>query len=106
MSQTALSSATYRRDLGDGLVLRWSTAAEMEGIIQLYSFVFRDNAEAPLNENIAHWTRDMMGGQHPLITAGDCALVEDTAKGGIVAATCLLWQPWEYAGIRFPLGRP
>ena len=37
-----LSHPAYRRDLGGGLVLRWSTAADVEGIGQLYSYVFRN----------------------------------------------------------------
>ena len=44
---TQLSHPTYRRDLGGGLVLRWSTAADAEGIAQLYGFVFRGKPEDP-----------------------------------------------------------
>src|SRR6266508_5043222 len=32
----AMSEPTYRRDLGGGLVLRWSTAADIEGLGLLY----------------------------------------------------------------------
>ena len=49
MATHAMSEPAYRRDLGGGLVLRWSTAADVEGIGQLYSFVFRNKPEAPLN---------------------------------------------------------
>jgi hypothetical protein len=103
---TQLSHPTYRRDLGGGLVLRWSTAADAEGIAQLYGFVFRGKPEDPLNSSMMIWTRDMMSGRHPLIDPGDFALVEDTDRGAIVAATCLLRQTWEYDGIAFPVGRP
>ena len=42
--QTAISTS-YRRDLGDGLVLRWSTAEDTERIATLHSMVHRDKAE-------------------------------------------------------------
>ena len=106
MSTATMSDAAYRRELGDGLVLRWATGADTDGITQLYSHVFRDSPDDPLNEPIATWARDMMSGHHPLITAGDFAVVEDPARQAIVAATCLLWQTWEYAGIAVPIGRP
>lgn len=106
VSTLSLSDADYRRDLGNGLLLRWSTAADIEGLVQLYSYVFRDGPEHPLNHPLAAWTREMMSGEHPLITSGDFALVEDTRRRGIVAGTCLLSQTWEYAGIPFPVGRP
>ena len=106
MTKRALSEASYRRSLGDNLVLRWSTAADAEGLGQLYSHVFRENAEAPLNMYAVAWTYDLLSGRHPLISPGDFALVEDTRRRTIVSATCLLTQTWEYEGIPFPIGRP
>jgi hypothetical protein len=101
-----LSHPAYRRDLGGGLVLRWSKAADVENIGQLYSYVFRGKPEDPLNHTMNAWTHDLMGGRHPLIDPGDFALVENTDGGGVVAATCLIRQTWEYEGIAFPAGRP
>ena len=89
---TPLSHPTYRRELGGGLVLRWSTAADTEGIAQLYGFVFRGKPDEPLNFGTIAWTRDMMSGRHPLIGPGDFALVEDADRGRVVSATCLLDQ--------------
>jgi hypothetical protein len=34
-----------RQDLGNGLIARWSTAADVENISQLASIVFRDKEE-------------------------------------------------------------
>ena len=104
--QTQLSHPAYRRDLGGGLVLRWSTAADVEGIGQLYSFVFRNKLEDPPTQHMNVWTQDLMGGRHPLIGAGDFAVVENTDGGEIIAATGLIRQTWEYDGIAFPVGRP
>src|SRR5258707_7914189 len=42
---------SYRRDLGDGLVLRWSTAQDTERIATLLSMVYRDKADEPPNTN-------------------------------------------------------
>ena len=106
MATLSLSDSAYRRDLGGGLVLRWSVAADAEAIGELYGYVFRRNAEEPRNESMIAWQRDLMSGRHPLIGPGDFALVEDTDSGAMVAATCLLWEMWEYDGIAFPAGRP
>ena len=96
----------YRRELGGGLVLRWSKAADEEALVALYRQVFRQSKDAPPNSTIGPWVRDMMSGRHPLLGAGDFALVEDTDAGKIVAATCLMDQVWEYEGIALPVGRP
>ncbi|WP_026370495.1 GNAT family N-acetyltransferase [Kallotenue papyrolyticum] len=101
-----LSDVRYRRTLGDGLLLRWSIAEDTERIAALYSYVFRDKPDEPLNERIALWTRDLLSGRHPLIGPHDFAVVEDTRDGRIVASTCLLEQTWRYEGIATPVGRP
>jgi hypothetical protein len=104
--QPQLSHPAYRRDLGGGLALRWSTAADVEAIGQLFGYVFRDEANDPPNQMMNIWTHDLMSGRHPLIGPGDFALVENTDGGAVVAATCLMRQTWEYDGIAFPVGRP
>jgi GNAT superfamily N-acetyltransferase len=102
------TSAAYRRDLGNGLVLRWSTAEDTEKIAQLVSHVFRSSAEEPANTPMADTVRRQMRGDHPLMGPGDYGIIEDTSKEGhpIVACTCLWRQDWEYEGIRFQIGRP
>ncbi len=105
---TQLAHASYRRELGGGLVLRWSTAADTEMIAQLVSVVFRDSDDAPLNIPLANLMRVLMSGKHPVMGPGDFALVEDTRKAGnpLVACTCLWRHTWEYEGIPFGIGRP
>lgn len=95
----------YRRDLGDGLVLRWSTPEDLERMITLYAQVFRSSAEAPLNRE-AFWTRDRFSGRHPHMGPRDFAVVEDARSGDLVAATCLLGYTCAYEGIPFQFGRP
>ena len=102
----ALADPAYRRELGDGLLLRWSTAADQERLSTFYGLVFRRREQDPPGTRIAAWLRDMFSGRHPLIGQDGFALVENTATGEMVAATCLLSEAWEYDGIRIPVGRP
>ncbi len=105
-AEQALAAPTYRRDLGDGLLLRWSTAADTERLATFYGLVFRQKQQDPPNTRVMAWTRDLLSGRHPLIGEDGFALVENTATGEIVAATCLLSESWEYDGIPFRVGRP
>lgn len=105
MPNIPLHDPSYRRELGNGLVLRWSAASDHERISTLYSEVFRGKDDPP-NQGVIVWTRDLMSGRHPHLGPGDFALVEDTNSGAVVAATCLLRQQWDYAGISIPIGRP
>lgn len=103
MSSETLSRP--RRDLGDGLVARWSTAADAEGVAALFGHVFRSKPDSPTNTVVMEWIRDEMSGRHPLVGPEDVAVVEDTRRGAIVSASVYMRQHWEYAGIPFNLGR-
>lgn len=102
----AMARDDYRRDLGDGLILRWSTPEDVERVVTLYAHVFRPRADALPNWNVPFWTRDMFSGRHPHIGPRDFALVEDTRSGILVACTCLLSYTCRYEGIPFRFGRP
>ncbi|MFN8503208.1 GNAT family N-acetyltransferase [Kouleothrix sp.] len=106
MTTHLLSNPAYRRDMGGGLVLRWSGARDAERIAALYAEVFRRAKDDPPNLLMAAWTRELMSGRHPLIGAGDFALVENTRDGTIAASTCLIRQTWSYEGIPLAVGRP
>jgi GNAT superfamily N-acetyltransferase len=94
------------RDLGDGLVVRWSTAADQQQVADLFGHVFREKPEDPINALSQAYIRDEMSGRHPLIGPGDIAVAEDTRRGTIVSAASIQRQTWEYAGIAFNLARP
>lgn len=98
----------YRQELGNGLIARWSTAADTENIAQLASIVFRDKVEDPLNQYVYAEIYQIMSGRTPIMGPGDCAIVEDTHKTGnpIVASVCLQHMEWEYEGIPFLMSRP
>jgi hypothetical protein len=96
----------YRRELGNGLVLRWTAPEDLERVVAMYATVFRRNAEAPPNAYMPLWVRDMFSGRHPHIGPRDFAVVEHEPSGTIVAATCLLRYDCAYEGIPFGFGRP
>ena len=102
------AEATYRRDLGNGLVLRWSTAADTANIAQLVGLVFRDKESDPPNEGMIIEVHELMSGKNPLMGSGDYGVVEDTQKEGnpIIACTCLWLNHWEYEGVPFIMGQP
>jgi len=105
---SAAATASYRRDLGDGLILRWSTAEDTARIAHLTSLVFRDKADEPPNEFMIAWIHRLMRGNHPNMGPGDYGVIEDTSKEDhpIVACTCLWRHEWTYEGIPFGIGRP
>ncbi len=109
---TELSPAHYdlgvKRDLGNGLLLRWSEANDTEELVYLTSNVFRDNADEPPNPHAGNLVRELMSGRHPLMGPRDFVVIEDTRRREhrMVACTCFWSQTWEYEGIRFGFGRP
>ncbi len=99
---------TLHRDLGNGLVMRWSTAEDTERIANLHGLVHRDAAEDPPNITAMRVIRRLMNGDHPFMGSHDFAVIEDTSKEGnpVVACTCLWKHTWTYEGIPFSVGRP
>ena len=109
---TELSPAHYdlrvKRELGNGLLLRWSEANDTEELVYLASNVFRDEADGPPNTHAENLVRELMSGRHPLMGPRDFVVIEDTRRTEhrMVACTCFWSQTWEYEGIRFGFGRP
>lgn len=103
-----LSLPTARRDLGDGLIQRWSTAADTEKIGELMAKVYRDSEDEAFSPRARDRARQLMRDTHPFMTPNDYALIEDTSKPGspAVAALCVWSHQWSYAGIPFGVGRP
>jgi predicted N-acetyltransferase YhbS len=105
-----LASPTYHDDLGDGLIRRWSTAADVANVGQLIGSVFRDSPDGPFNERAADVARIVLSETlpFPFMTPGDFALVEDTSKPErpAVACTCFWRHEWSYGGVKFGVGQP
>src|SRR5436305_3087421 len=97
MATLTAASPNYRRELGGGLIQRWSTPEDTENIAQLCGLVFRDKEDEPLNVYAITGVRSHMSGNFPLMGPGDYALIEDTTREGnpLVACTCLWQLQWE-----------
>ena len=108
MATYTAAAANYRRELGGGLLQRWSTPEDTENIAQLCGMVFRDKEDEPFNIYAITSVRRQMSGDFPLMGPGDYAVIEDVGKEGnpLVACTCLWRREWEYDGIVFGVGQP
>jgi GNAT superfamily N-acetyltransferase len=108
MAILTAAAPNYRRELGEGLIQRWSTPEDTENIAQLIGLVYRDKEDEPFNLRAMDSVRRHMSGDFPLMGSGDYAVIEDTGKEGnpLVACTCLWRQEWEYEGIAFGVGQP
>ena len=108
MATLTAAAPNYRRELGEGLIQRWSTPEDTENIAQLCGMVFRDKDDEPLNVHAIDSVRQHMSGDFPLMGPGDYAVIEDTRREGnpLVACTCLWRQEWEYEGMAFGVGQP
>jgi hypothetical protein len=94
------------KDLGDGLVLRWATAKDIEELADFNIRVHSDDPEDP-ELWLGHWVRDLMNGKHPTTKPEDFTVVVDkNADSKIVSSMNLISQRWAYDGIEFPVGRP
>ncbi len=104
------SPASYLqpRDLGNGLLLRWSRAEDAEDLAYLECMVFLNQPADPLQQPLAYHVRELMSGTHPLMGSDGFALVEDTRRRErrVVAAASLFRQQLEYEGLLLPVGRP
>ena len=88
--------ATLPRDLGDGLLLRFAQADDIDAVVAFNQRIHDDWC--------GPWTRDLMSGQHPAAQASDFTIVEDTKGARIVSSQCLISNTWTYGGIPFGCG--
>ncbi|KAF9537505.1 hypothetical protein EC957_008072 [Mortierella hygrophila] len=115
-----------RIDLGNGLVMRWSTADDKDAVAECLatSFQFenmgRHVPEGQLpgkNEYVIALTGRLMSGEHPHMSEYDFALVEDNTvlhafKPGqsprplVVAVTCLLLASGYFGSVNMDWGMP
>lgn len=93
------------RALGDGLVLRRATAADLQ-LAAFHAAVHSDAGPQSPDEGVGDWVRDLLSGAHPTVQPGDFALVEEARSGDIISSLCLISQTWTYGGLPFAVGRP
>ncbi len=96
----------WLRDLGDGLILRRASSADLDALADFNAEVHREAWMSGPDTRAGVWTRDLMDGRHPWMTSRDFTVVEDTRRGRMVSSLCLIPQTWTYAGIPFGVGRP
>jgi hypothetical protein len=104
---TLLQNATELPiQLGEGLILRRSTAQDAEALADFNAKIHSDVGPDNPDEKVWAWTFDLMARPHPTFKASDFTIVEETHSGKIVSAMNLIPQTWTYAGIPIKVGRP
>ncbi len=103
-----LASADYIGDLGDGLIRRWSTEADIEKIAWLLGSVFRNEKDELPNPRQVGEARLVLQPPFPYMTSDDAAVVEDTSQPSrpLVACTYFWRHRWSYGGIPFGVTQP
>jgi len=94
---------TTSYNLGDGLILRFATVADIEPLAQFNGRIHGGDHFSPF---IAQWTREFVSPSHPTCGPDNVTIVEDTNTGQIVSSMCLIPQTWTFDGIPFSVGRP
>lgn len=99
---------THPHDLGNNLIVRPSSQADTEALLQLVDSVFGAMMEEAGGTHMTHLVRRVMSGTHPSMRPDDFILVEDTnrTERQIVGCTGLLHHTWHYETIPFSVGRP
>ncbi len=103
MSTSATEQGAVLRDLGDGLVLRRGRVEDAEALAEFNAVV--NSVTENRDDEVYHWTLDMMNGELPNFDASDFTIVEDTRTGAIVSTLNLISQTWSYDGVEFAAGR-
>ncbi len=98
------SESQVLRDLGHGLILRRSTAADADLLAEFNAHIHGDDDLDRMR--LAAWTRDLLAKPHPTFHADDFTLVVEAETGRIVSSLNIIPQTWTYDGIPFGVGRP
>lgn len=92
-------------ELGNGLILRRSSAADADELADFCARVHSDEGYDQPDIYIAAWTRHLLTQPHPTFHPDDFTVVEEAATGRIVSTMNLISQTWSYEGIPFGVGR-
>jgi len=95
---------TILRDLGNGLVMRRSTAEDADALAEFNGIIHGENEVD--RQRVAAWTHDLLARPHPTLKPDDFTIVEETTSGRIISSMNLIPQTWTYEGIEFGVGRP
>ncbi|KAG0039502.1 hypothetical protein BGZ82_008013 [Podila clonocystis] len=110
---------TQRIDLGNGLIMRWSTRADANNVGELLAEAFRWEPIGPPpppgevpgpNEVVRASGRRLLRGNSAVMSEYDYALVENTRAGPgenpIVSCACLHAVPGYYGSVPLQFGKP
>ncbi|KAF9274776.1 hypothetical protein BGZ74_004241 [Mortierella antarctica] len=110
---------TQRIDLGNGLIMRWSTRADADNVGELLAEAFRWEPIGPPpppgetpgpNEVVRASGRRLLRGNSAVMSEYDYALVENTRAGPgenpIVSCACLHAVPGYYGSVHLQFGKP
>ncbi len=92
------------RDLGSGLILRRSTAADADLLADFNVRIHGDDESDRMR--LTAWTRDLLAKPHPTFQADDFTVIAEAQSGRVVSTLNLISQTWTYEGIPFGVGRP
>lgn len=106
MMNDALLTQELPRSLGEGLVLRRSTAQDAQELAEFNARIHSDDGPDKPDIYIQAWVNDLLTKPHPTFQPEDFTVVQDTRTGKIVSSLNLISQTWSYDGIRFGVGRP
>ncbi len=99
-------TSSLPKQLADGLLLRWATAADTEAIADFNMRIHSDDPENPY-QFLRYWTQDLMAEFHPTCSPANFTVVVDThSDDQVVSSMNLISQTWSYDGIPFAVGRP
>jgi hypothetical protein len=94
------------RELGEGLVLRRATPADVEALAEFNAAAQADPPGYAPDRHSRIWTRELAGGGHPRARAGDFAIVDDTRRRRIASSTALLSHRFRFEGVDLDVGQP
>jgi hypothetical protein len=97
---------TFIKNLGDGLLLRRSSAADADKLADFNSRIHSEDGWDKPDDRLGWWTRDLLTKPHPTFGEGDFLIVEEEATRRVVSSLNHISQTWTYEGIPFKVGRP
>jgi hypothetical protein len=95
----------FIRDLGDGLILRRSSAEDADALADFCARIHSEAGYDQPDRYIAAWTRDLLTRPHPTFNPDDFTVVEKVSTKRIISTMNILSQTWSYEGIKFGVGR-
>ncbi len=92
--------------LGDGLVHRRASTADIEALAAFNSLALAEPPGYEPSPHLAIWVRELAGGEHPRVRVDDFSIVEDVSLHRIASTSSLISHTLCYEGVPFEAGQP